>query len=365
MPLPRHGERRSSGKRSGRRARESGGEVVGWSDGVRLIGTPLWCDASRSRGLSFVSSARLLPSCRHQQIIATQATIGLLTAARRTHKTARAATTGAAAATAVTAATTTRVATGGAALAVPYGRPFTLGNLRLELFPAGYSIGSASLVVDTPAARIVYAGAIGPGGGLAGECHVRACDILIVDVSSGCLSGAPQEAAAVLDWVTETLRWQRAPVLLVEPLGRAPEIVEMLGRAAIPLRAHRQIVQTIRRIREIGLALPDVRLLRGPPSPGEAVLWPPFTPLAPALAASNPPPRCALVSGAAGDHTILARAGAETGMVWADRPSRDQLLTYIEQTGASKVYLVGAEPDANLFPRSIPLGPPRQLRLLP
>src|SRR5689334_22757699 len=80
---------------------------VEWRDGVHIIDTPLWCDARRAREACFVSSALIPEASRHRQVIATAETIALLPEASRQ------------------------------SLAVTYGRPFTLGDARLELFPSG------------------------------------------------------------------------------------------------------------------------------------------------------------------------------------------------------------------------------------
>src|SRR5262245_63134645 len=96
---------------------------IEWRDGVHIVGTPLWCDARRAREACFVSSALVPEAGRHKQVIATAETLALLPEASRQP------------------------------LAVPFGRPFTLGNVRLELFPSGLIPGAASLQVDVGETR--------------------------------------------------------------------------------------------------------------------------------------------------------------------------------------------------------------------
>ena len=113
---------------------------VAWRDGIHVVNTPIWCDARRTRDLCFVSAASAVASPRHGQYLATDITLSLL--GRRARPTDP-----------------------GSHLAVPYGHPFTLGSLRLELFRSGHAAGSASLLVCKGEQRIVYAGAVNPAGG--------------------------------------------------------------------------------------------------------------------------------------------------------------------------------------------------------
>ena len=100
--------------------------------GVRVAGTILACDATAGSDLIFLShawaldarAARALPRARHgrRQILTTETTLALLGApgARlRAH-----------------------------ALLAGLGRPFALGELRLELFASGHGPGAASLVCE-------------------------------------------------------------------------------------------------------------------------------------------------------------------------------------------------------------------------
>src|SRR5262245_44831781 len=105
--------------------------MVEWREGVHIVGTPLWCDARHTREACFVSSARVPGARRHRQVLATDVTLRLLPEA---HERAKHST-----------------------LAVPLGRPFTLGTLRLELFRSGFMPGAASLMIESKGVRVIYA----------------------------------------------------------------------------------------------------------------------------------------------------------------------------------------------------------------
>ncbi|MBI4512028.1 MAG: hypothetical protein HY698_20520 [Deltaproteobacteria bacterium] len=310
---------------------------------MHIVGTPLWCDARHARDACFVTSARVKEARRHRQIIATETTIQLLTQAGRR---------------------------AGAELAVPLGRPFSLGNLRLELFPSGHVVGAASLAVDLPMARVVCAGTVNPNGeGFAGRAEIRRCDVLVIDASPfHQREPAPPRADVVrdlMDWVEKVRGAGETPVLLAEPLGAALDVMAALE--GTPVRAPRLMVEQVRVLRQAGLGVPLPRRLNGPPRPGEVVIWPP-SPLGAAGLARLRTSRLALVGTWAADPTFLAELRVDAGFPLLDQAGHADLVDYIVQTGAREVYLTGGggELVRELESRAIQarlLGPPTQLSL--
>src|SRR5262245_50461062 len=114
--------------------------------GVRIAGTVIACDATAGTELVFLSHAppfgvhprRELPRLgggRRRQVLTTDVTLALLGPAGE------------------------RLAAH--ALPGAYGRPFGLGDLRLEMFPSGFMPGAASLLCEHRGRRLVYTGPIG------------------------------------------------------------------------------------------------------------------------------------------------------------------------------------------------------------
>ena len=135
------------------------------------------------------------------------------------------------------------------ALTAAYGRPFTLGGMRLELFPSGHLPGAASLLCERDGQRIVYAGPIGPlppaGVGAPGAPEVRVAEALCIDGRFGArrFAFAPrdQALASVLALVADSVAAGRPPVVL----GNAENLLAIgrhLGGEGIAPRAHRSIV---------------------------------------------------------------------------------------------------------------------------
>jgi putative mRNA 3-end processing factor len=327
--------------------------AVEWRGGVHIRGTPLWCDALRTREACFVSSALVPEARRHRQIIATQATLALIPGAG-----------------ALAGKRAPR------ALAVPYGRSFSLGDARLELFPSGAAVGAASLHIDLAGTRVVHAGAVDPRGRpIAGAAELRVCDVLVVDATYAHPRFAFPPAAEALDavrrFVEDALAAARTPVLLASPLALGPDLVAALG-GRFPLRAHRSFTEAARKLRGLGMELPPVnRLASGPVLPGEVVLWPTARREA-ALIRELPAARVALVSGWACDADVVARLRVEAAIPLGEQADHQALLGYAVATGAGVVHLLSgggreAELIAALARRGVRagrLGPPEQLRLL-
>src|SRR6266700_305964 len=203
--------------------------------GVRIRDSVLACDATGGGDLIFLSHADVLdaPAARRRpraragrrKILTTEATLALSGAegARlRPH-----------------------------ALVAAYGRPFTLGGMRLELFASGYGPGAAALLCERNERRLVYAGPIGIS-----DPEVRVADALCLDGSFGAarfVFPSPAQALAdVVGFVRESLAAGRAPVLLTHARAARRAIALALEGEGIPLRADRATMAAAAAYRSAG-----------------------------------------------------------------------------------------------------------------
>ena len=324
--------------------------------GVRLAGTVLACDAAAGGDLVFLSHAavlgargrRALPHVggSRRQILATEATLALL---GPFGERLRAQT-----------------------LVVPFGRPFALGDLRLEIFPSGFMPGAASLLCERDGRRVVYAGPVGqvdPDG----RAELRAADAVCIDARFAAREIVfPERAAAeeALRAIACDRSASGAPLFLIEPPALAPVIARILGAADVPLRAHRTILDAVAAFRLVdpGSSYPQVQRFAGRLAENEALLWP---------ADARPPSQggqvqarpSVLVSPRAGSATARARWGGGHRLTFPFGGDFAQLARYVEATGASEVALVGAPDDelAELLRgrglSAYRVGPPRQIDL--
>jgi putative mRNA 3-end processing factor len=325
---------------------------------VRLSGTNIACDALGAAGeLIFLSHAqalgalhRRLPLRRggRQELLVTEATLALLgSAGARLRK---------------------------HALPAAFGRPFALGDARVELFPSGHLPGAASLLVETGGRRMVYAGTVRVGapafGAVAAE-HRRA-DAICVDGTFGDPRFVLPPVAEALEqlrrFVTESLASGQAPVLLTAPLGTAMEAAAALAAAGFALRGHRAIVEAAAAHRQAGARPPAIARFAGKLTGNEVLLWPPEAREAPMLARLGRA-RVALVSGFACDPAALAAVRADVAVPLSNQSAHAELLAYIAASGAREVAVHRGNAEALaavLRARGLEayaLGPPCQLEL--
>ncbi len=332
---------------------------VTWRDGIHIHGTAIWCDALRARDVCFVSCAHAVPSSRHGQLVATAETLAMLGEDR-----------------------------GDSRLAVPYGRPFSLGTHRLELIRSGHSLGSASLLVDVDGHRVLYAGAVNPrGGGLGGAADTRPCDTLILAASYGEPEARFPPVDEVIDAVAgfalDVTASGATAVLLVSSPSKALDVASRLAdsipgclagsssashRSQLSFFAHRSIYDAATRLRRDFPSLPRLRRLASRPPAGHVLLWP--IGRRDAVPANLPAAsKVALVSGLATEPGVLDELDVSAGFAWSNQADHDALVEYILTSSAAQIVLTHrhAEALAEELRASRPgvsvLGPPRQMSL--
>ncbi len=326
--------------------------------GIRINGTILTCDATgSSTDLVFLSHAQAIGTpgrgklalrrAARQDLLATESTLALLGRAGdrlRPH-----------------------------ALPAPFGRPFSLGGMRLELFPSGHLPGAASLLCEVNEHRVLYAGTVRaqPGfGAIPGE--VRSAHALCLDATFGSARFVfpPRDEALhqVRAFVQNALAAARTPVLLVSPFGTSMEVSQWLAAEGFALRGHRSIVAAATNFRAAGAAPPVIGRFAGRVAKREVLLWPPEARDAPLLGAIDSP-AFAFVSGFSLAPDAFSAMRAEVGIALSNQSGFPELLEYVESTGAKEVALYRGFPEelaAALKQRGFeayPLGPPTQMEL--
>jgi len=329
-------------------------EPVTWRDGTHISGTSIWCDARRARDVCFVSSSHAVPVSRHGQLIGTEPTLAMLARSEYSSQAE-------------------------SRLSVPYGRPFTLGTLRLELVQTGHAIGSAALAVDVDGERVLYAAAVNPhGGGLGGTADVRSCAAVVLAATYGDpafeLPPVEEAQARVVEFASEVTGRGGIAVLLVSSPSKGIDVAARLAREGLEIRAHRSVHHAAQRLRGIeGISPPEIHRWTARSAARAArrcvLLWPSRHIQILARAALPPHSRVALVSGSALDPEETAKCEADVGFAWSNQADFRELRAYIESCGARRVYLTGryAESMAESIntaerPARI-LGPPRQMSL--
>ena len=286
---------------------------------LKVAGSGLFLDAHRRSECAFVSHAHGDHIARHDRTIATPPTVALMR-----HRLG------------------SKVK--GEALPVAYRQPFGLGDLTLELFPAGHVLGSAQLRIVRDGVALGYSGDLCLEPTLTAEqAEVVECDVLVLESTFGLpryvFPPKDEVLAAVRRFVDDALSDGATPVLLGYALGKAQEILKYLGGAGYRCRAH-PVIHAVNKVYEAqGVPLPNVELL-GPegPAPGEVVVAPPH------LARTSPilrieHRRTAVLTGWAMDGRRGFR-GADAAFPLSDHADYPSLLRYARASGAARVLTV-------------------------
>lgn len=331
-------------------------ELLEFYGALRLRRSVLWLDSVAPRPLSFVSHA-LCPGAQDQQkIVCTEPTAALLRGMAEVHGRGRR-------------------AHQPRALITPYGRPFKLGQLTLELLPAGTVLGGASLLVETRGKRLVYAGEVNPRKSpLARRLEARPCDLLVLPPSRSwrrhTLPPAEEVAEGVAGFVRGAIEAGECAVLLCAPVGEAQEAARLLLERGIEVHAHRQIAALCRVYREAGHAELAVHWYEGGASSvqPQVLLWPLRLHRSPALG-NLPRRRTALVSAGALEPGLRGEVACEGAFPLSTVADYPGLLEFVRASAPREVVLLWGEPcDLQQDLRGLGLqvsrlSPPRQLEL--
>lgn len=321
--------------------------MIEYKDGIHLKKTDLWFDSKRKVPLSFISNAGFNKFGSHQKIIATPETIRLL--GKKTRNSV--------------------------VLPCPFHRPFSLGNVQVELLPSGSMLGSSQISVDFEGKKVVYTGDLRLRASETSEQVVpRHCDILVIK----CTYGLPKYIFPPTDDVIESIRAfvddsfssGHAPVLLVNRLGNAQDLVKVLGREGYNLSVHKSIFDAIKIYEEFGIDFLNYESFDPMRIENKVLLLP--------LAArdsdeleSIEDKRIGVAIGWALDRvSVISAFGADEAFPLSNHAGFDELIKFVEIVKPTEVYVVngfGVEFSMSLKRRGFnakPLEKPSQLKLL-
>jgi putative mRNA 3-end processing factor len=329
----------------------SADQLFEFHKGLHLKSSVLWFDAPTPHQLCFISHANIASALSHQKILATMETNELLRTMGSAHGRGR------------------RLDEP-QALVSPYGRPFSLGQLSLELFPSGHILGSSSLLVKHQGLSIVYAGHVNPRSSpLAQRLEARTCDVLVLTGQFGqrrfVFPPLEQTAESLIRFTRDTLERNLIPVFFCSPLGEAQEVAHLLIQAGIRCRAHRQIFSACKAYSSIGFPL-DVRSF--PPVNAEALLWPISLHTSPSLNKISGI-RTAFVSGMALDDASREEMSCDASFAISTHSDYPGLLEYVKVCEPNHVLIppganVELQDDLKALGMEVTsIGPPQQMDL--
>jgi putative mRNA 3-end processing factor len=241
---------------------------------------------------------------------------------------------------------------------VPYGRPLTLGDVRVSFHPAGHVFGSAQIRLESAATGVWV---------VAGD-YKRAsdptcvpfepvpCETFITESTFGLpiyrWDATEAVVADVAAWWENNAAEKRTSVLFCYTIGKAQRVLAELARLTDrPVLVHGMMLATIEAYREAEIAMlpvqPATERPRGTSFAGELVL-------APLSARGTPWMRRlgdlsdAFASGLMRVRGVRRQRAFDRGFVLSDHADWPALLQTIDDTGATRVLVTHghAEPLA-------------------
>lgn len=226
--------------------------MIEYQNGIHLKGTELWFDSKKKVGLSFISNANIDKFTPPEKILATPETIKFLE--KKIKKPV--------------------------VLACPYYRPFALGNLQVELVPSGTMLGSSQIMVDKGDKTLLYSGNINLKRLPTTEpAYTKHCDVLVMK----CPFGLPEykfpsfdkSISELMKFVNEALSSDLTPMLVVEPLGKAQDIIKSLDGKGFKLSLEKTIYKSTKVYEDLGVRFGEYDLFKPSDTEGGVVIVPP------------------------------------------------------------------------------------------
>jgi Cft2 family RNA processing exonuclease len=291
---------------------------VGHKNGLNLPQIGWWLDAQRAQHRSFVSHAHSDHIGGHREIVGTRATASLmrLRLAGRRQETI-----------------------------LEFGQPWSpeLG-CEFRLHPAGHIFGSAMLEARSEHGTLLYTGDFKLRPSLAAEpCAPVRADVLIMETTFGLPKYAfpPDEQIErdIVRFCQQALDDKVTPVLYAYSLGKTQELLQIVGRAGLPVMLHAHGFRMTQRYAELGMKLPPFAEFDPHHHAGHVVIAPPMTGATEPLTWINPK-RTAIVSGWALDGRATYQYGCDAAFPLSDHADFPDLLALVERVQPRTVYTV-------------------------
>lgn len=236
-----------------------------------------------------------------------------------------------------------------------YGEPFTLGDARVSLHPAGHVLGSAQVRIEVDGRVWVASGDYKrQPDPTCLPLEVVPCEVFITEATFGLpiyrWPDTTEVAREIVEWREHCARRGQAAVLFCYALGKAQRLLaELAAVTDRPAWLHGAVAAGVQVYRDCGVAMLETRQVneeaRGADFAGELVLAPPSAAGSPWMRRF----RSAQTGFASGWMRIRGnrrRRNYDRGFVVSDHADWPDLLRTIRQTGARRVIATHGNTDA-------------------
>jgi putative mRNA 3-end processing factor len=234
-----------------------------------------------------------------------------------------------------------------------YGEPVRVGDVTVELRPAGHVLGSAQVVLTHAGRRVV----------ISGDYKRRpdpttppfepvACDVFVSEATFGLpVFRHPDDRAEIAKLLRSLALFpERAHLVGVYALGKAQRVIRLLRAAGWdrPLYIHGALAGLCDLYRSLGVDLGELRPATGAAKAelaGAIVLAPPSA-LADRWTRRLPDPVPAMASGWMGVRARARQRGAELPLVISDHADWDELTRTFAEVGAPEIWITHGREEA-------------------
>lgn len=288
---------------------------VHYRKGLYLAELSLWLDPDTKKASAFVSHAHSDHAREHREVIATPQTLDLMRV---------------------------RNLQPGNSRILRFGESMQFKSGRVRLLPAGHVLGSAQLYAETESGTFLYTGDFKTRTGLSCEpMELVQADVLVMETTFGRpeyrFPSAESVHSRILKFCDKALSDGAVPVLMGYSLGKAQEILAILGLGNYSIAVHESIAKVCDVYRFHGIELPRFGRLRGQDLSGCVVVIPPNADRNKYLG-HIPVVRTAVVTGWGLDASARFRYRCDEVFPLSDHADYDELLSFVEQVNPKVVY---------------------------
>ena len=133
-------------------------------------------------------------------------------------------------------------------LVCQYNRPFSIGQLKMELLPSGHSLGAASLFVETKSGTLLYAPKVlTQKVGIHRQLQLKQAQVLVLgahspgNFSTNSGKSRQKDKDAIINAAMDLVQNKVWPTIVCNPIPTAQELTKCLSDKSLPVAVHNQI----------------------------------------------------------------------------------------------------------------------------
>jgi Cft2 family RNA processing exonuclease len=308
--------------------------MIEYQNGIHIKGTNFWLDAKRKVDFSFISHAHVDHAVRHKEILATKETARFYE-----HRFGKA---------------KFNILQYNQSKKL-YRKSKSIYGVKVELFPSGHILGGAQILLEIEGMRIVYTGDFKLRKCLTAKgAEVKKCDILIMESTFGLpryiFPDRKEITKRITEFVDQTFSLGQVPIFLAYSLGKAQEIMKMLGNKGYKTCVHGTIFNLTKIYEEFGVKFKNYKPYAKHPSDkagdldGRVLIVPPWV-RGSAMIKNIPKKRMAILTGWALDPGIKNSFGTDDAFPLSDHADFFELTEYARLAEPKKIYTVHGFPE--------------------